>query len=66
MIRLHKKVIQLEYSYFPFLLKGVILRYRYKKHIEAVLNVRQISFTKVPGKWRLRLDMLDVQVGYIV
>ncbi|CAD8095313.1 unnamed protein product [Paramecium primaurelia] len=63
--RLHKKVLALQYSYVPFSLYNMELRYQYKKHIIVVVNIARIQISKVPNQWRFNVNIIDLNLRFI-
>lgn len=62
---LHKKVLLLKYTYFPFSLYNMELRYQYKKHIIVIANMARIQVSKIPNQWRLRVTITDLQIKFV-
>ncbi|CAD8106192.1 unnamed protein product [Paramecium sonneborni] len=63
--RLHKKVVALNYSYIPFTLYNMELRYQYKKHIIVVVNIARIQIQKIPNSWRFNVNIIDLSLQFI-
>ncbi|CAK93873.1 unnamed protein product (macronuclear) [Paramecium tetraurelia] len=65
LVRLHKKVLALQYSYVPFSLYNMELRYQYKKHIIVTVNIARIQIARVPNQWRFNVNIIDLNIRFI-